>query len=177
MKKWIAGSSCAMVLSLTIVSAQAQNPQQQPVQPPVAPGERAPEPQQPATPRAPATSAAQAETITLTGCIANAAAASPAAAAANPSFELTVMDASASAARPTGTSGSASTPAAPINTGAVAHPATKYKLSGTTNFTQYSGKRVEVRGTKVEASAAAAASPGMQEFRVTTVREVEGACN
>lgn len=172
MKKWIAASSCAMVMSLTMVSAQAQNPQQTPVQPPVTPGERSAQPQTPTTPGAPAGTTTQAETITLTGCIANAAAASPAAAASNPSFELTVMDNAAAtgsaASRPTGTSGSATAAAPGTST---------YKLSGTTNFSQYAGKRVEVKGTKVEASATPAAAHGSNEIRVTTVREVEGTCN
>jgi len=175
MTKWIVGNACAAVtLSFTLVSAQAPNQQPQPAQTDVQQG-------QTRSDTAPAASA-QRETITLHGCIANATGgagsvtAAPggvsASAGRTDQFTLTEMPATgAASSSAVGTSG---------------RPAMKYNLTGSTNLSQYVGKRVEVTGTKVDArgiagsgassSAAGAISAPPQDFRVASVRVVEGDC-
>ena len=166
MTKWIVGTSCAVLLSATMAGAQ-QNPQPGGIAPAdPRPDTAAPtQTQQPATPSAPAVASAAVEMTTISGCLANGT-------GTPQQFELSVVGAAAPGSRTSagavGTSGSTAT--------------TKYRLMGGDNLTQYNGKRIEVRGTKVEAhggseigaAVANSATPTAQDFRVTSVKEVTG---
>jgi hypothetical protein len=179
MTKWIVRSSFALALSVAAVHAQA--PSQAPTQSPV--GSTQQQGSNPAADQARPT-AAQPETITLSGCVANATEASASAAAAP-------TDAGASAARTDQfvlnimpASGASSTTVA--GTSGRADATMKYNLTGNATLSQYVGKRVEITGNKLEAKATAGAAAGgapteahttaPQDFRVVSVKTIEGEC-
>ena len=186
MTKWIAGSSFALALSVAAVHAQA--PSQAPTQSPV--GATQQQGSAPAADQARPT-AAQPETMTLTGCVANATETSVSAGVGAAGAGAAPSGAAASAARtdqfvlnimPAG--GASSTTVA--GTSGRADATMKYNLTGNATLSQYVGKRVEITGMKAEAKATAGTVAGgapteahttaPQDFRVVSVKTIEGEC-
>jgi hypothetical protein len=176
MTKWIVGSSVAAAFSIAIVSAQV--PSQAPTQSPV-PTTR----EQSASPADQTRSTtAAAETITLSGCVANAAGAaeaSPAAGAAAEKSDQFVLNVMPQAPAP-----AAGAAAGAIGTSGSADATMKYNLTGNASLAQYVGKRVEITGTKVEAKGtsgsaadAEAHTSAAQDFRVVSIKPAEGECH
>ena len=159
MKKILLGSSCAaVVLSLTAVVGANQATTQTPTQSPVqsgtqgvgAPGARTQEPA--TTPSTAARSAAQANALTLTGCIER---------GVNGEFMLSTASAGSTGA--TGTSGNSS-PSVGGSISAGSQPgarasasAAMYRLSGQ-DFAKYVGQRVEIVGSVQPGGASSTAS-------------------